>query len=188
MSTNRMSEVIGLHDWSKGVHESFKTAVDEGSVVRNRVDSVTAYESALERSRAEASQRRSDVVGRSLRWTEGGRRAHGEEEEEKRRDLPVASFSSPSALWRITFKSTRSNSAKASLAPDWMELSRSGDISCLSAKHYGIHGCRKKKSGWKVDMDVRKGDKEAERGREQDEEGKEGKEEEDLHPYQWQRP
>jgi hypothetical protein len=37
-------------------------------------------------------------------------------------------------------------------------------------------------------MDVRKGDKEAERGREQDEEGKEGKEEEDLHPYQWQRP
>ena len=28
MSTNRMSEVIGLHDGSEGVHKSFKTTVD----------------------------------------------------------------------------------------------------------------------------------------------------------------
>jgi hypothetical protein len=28
MSTDRMSEVVGLHNGSEGVHESFKTAVD----------------------------------------------------------------------------------------------------------------------------------------------------------------
>jgi hypothetical protein len=37
-----MSEVVGLHDGSEGVHESFKTAVDEGSVVGDCVDSITA--------------------------------------------------------------------------------------------------------------------------------------------------
>jgi hypothetical protein len=47
MSTDRMSEVVGLHDGSEGVHESFKTAVDEGSVFRDRVDSIAAYESVL---------------------------------------------------------------------------------------------------------------------------------------------
>jgi hypothetical protein len=47
MSTDRMSEVVGLHDGSEGVHESFKTAVDEGSVFWDRVDTISAYESVL---------------------------------------------------------------------------------------------------------------------------------------------